>query len=415
MMRLSGHRPALRAALALAVVAALALAVVAALAGPAHGAVSAATQTRTRTVPRTLAATASLGALSGPSRVVRPDFPVAGDVRVVALNTTDGPGRPVAAAPEVTASTAGPAIVTRAGWGADESYRFDAGGHEIWHPTFFHLQKMIVHHTDGSNSSTNWAADVRAIYYYHAVTRGYGDIAYNYLIDPLGRLYKGRWSGPAGSRNQSLDTPTAEDARAWSVKAAHAYGANSGTIGVALLGTFSAVSPTAAARAELAALFAWKSWRHGIDPTAWSTYTNPESGDQWFTANIGGHRDYVATDCPGDVLYGQLPAIRGAVAAALEDWSGPPGAPMLSARRATGGVRLAWTAPVADGGNPITEYRVYRGTSTGQESLLATVSGATLTHFDTATERFHRYVYEVAAVTVAGEGPPSEEVSARAG
>ncbi len=32
---------------------------------------------------------------------------------------------------------------------------------------------------------------------------------------------------------------------------------------------------------------------------------------------IVGHRDYVATDCPGDVLYGRLPELRRAVAGQL--------------------------------------------------------------------------------------------------
>jgi hypothetical protein len=34
------------------------------------------------------------------------------------------------------ATTAQPAVISRAGWGADESFRFDSTGKEIWPPAF---------------------------------------------------------------------------------------------------------------------------------------------------------------------------------------------------------------------------------------------------------------------------------------
>jgi hypothetical protein len=87
-----------------------------------------------------------------------------------------------------------PAVIPRAGWGANESLRYDSSGKEIWPPAFWPIQKLIVHHTDTQNGDPDPAATVRSIYYYHAVTQGWGDIGYNFLIDESGRIYEGRHS-----------------------------------------------------------------------------------------------------------------------------------------------------------------------------------------------------------------------------
>src|SRR5436190_237060 len=90
----------------------------------------------------------------------------------------------------------------------------------------------------------------------------------------------------------------------------------------------------------------------------------------------------------------------------------PPSAPQNLA--ATGGnaqVGLTWQAPASTGGSPITNYRIYRGTSSTGETLLATI-GNVLTYTDTSVTNGVTYYYQVSAVNGAGEGPRSNEASA---
>ena len=235
------------------------------------------------------------------------------DVRAHAINTSDGPRAIVLEWPKAEAShLAQPTPVSRAEWGADESYRFRADGTEKWPPAFYPTKKLIIHHTVTQNADPDPAATMRAIYRYHAIERDYGDIAYNFLVDEAGRVYKGRYSGPGGT---APDTPTGEDARGYGVTAAHTGGWNSGTMGIALLGTFTSVPPTPAARQALIDHLAWESERHGLDPLATTPHTNPADGKQKTVANISGHRDWGSTACPGGVLYADLPNIRNEVAA----------------------------------------------------------------------------------------------------
>ncbi|TLZ86118.1 MAG: fibronectin type III domain-containing protein [Methanobacteriota archaeon] len=90
----------------------------------------------------------------------------------------------------------------------------------------------------------------------------------------------------------------------------------------------------------------------------------------------------------------------------------PPSAPTnLVATAGNAQVGLAWQAPSSNGGSPITNYRIYRGTSSNGETLLATI-GNVLTYTDTAVTNGVTYYYQVSAVNAAGEGPRSNEASA---
>ncbi len=223
-------------------------------------------------------------------------------------------GNLVPAKPEPPARAPQPAIISRSAWGADESLRFRKDGSEKWTPSFHPVQKLIVHHTAGANNDPHPAATVRAIYYYHAITRGWGDIGYNFLIDEGGHIYKGRNSHPAGT---AADTITGEDGAGNGVTGAHAHGYNAGSVGVALLGTLTNQDATPAAKSALEDLLAWKAQTHHIDPNGASRYRNPVSGTEKVFANIAGHRDIGTTDCPGGAFYATLPSVREQVAARM--------------------------------------------------------------------------------------------------
>ena len=239
-------------------------------------------------------------------------------VSVLALDAAGPEPLPMGLGASVEAGTTIPPIISRSQWGADETLRFDPAGDEFWPREYFPLQKLVVHHTAGANTDPNPAATVRAIYYYHAVSRRWFDIGYAYLIDQAGRIYEGRYARDFW--NGAL--PTSDDVAGQTVAGGHAKYSNAGTMGIALMGTFSTQGPTPAARASLVKLLAWAAAKNHIDPKGTSTYVNPQTGVSRFTFNIGGHRDYQATTCPGSALYAMLPQIRSEVAAQMNTWPG---------------------------------------------------------------------------------------------
>jgi len=333
---------------------------------------------------------------------VMTDRPIA---RLTVLGMSDGSAtahRSVSGAPAVAAAVqpmvaaaVQPLVVSRAQWGADESLM-------KWAPQFYKTMKLIVHHTATANDYADQAAaesQIRSIYYYHAVTQGWGDIGYNFLIDKFGNVYEGRYS-----RNYNGANPSGDDVNGNGVTGAHTSGWNSGTVGVAMLGTFTGQDITTAARNSLEALLAWVASRNGINPQATESFTNPVSGATITTPNIAGHLDYSATECPGGTFYGTLPTLRLNVSARINggttaDTTAPTAPSSLNAVGGRRQVTLTWAASTDNVG--VVGYRVWRSrTSSGSFTQVASVSGRS--YLNTGLSSGVTYYYKVEAYDAAG-------------
>jgi hypothetical protein len=162
------------------------------------------------------------------------------------------------------------------------------------------MRAMVVHHTVTTNS---YAQDevpklLRGIQRFHTVTRGWCDVAYNFLVDRFGTIWEGRSGG--------VDRP---------VIGGHARGFNSNTFAVALLGQHqSNISRPAPARPSseslraVKALGEWKLRLHGVDPNGRALLKNTATDGVLkhppaayvSVPTIVGHRDLGETSCPGN-------------------------------------------------------------------------------------------------------------------
>ena len=152
----------------------------------------------------------------------------------------------VQSVPLRTLSIAGsPRLTPRAAWGANEAIRRGS-------PLFAQSLKFaVMHHTAGTNSYTaaQSAAIVRGIQTYHVKSNGWNDLGYNFVVDKYGQVFEGRYGGV--ERN---------------VVGAHAEGFNTGSVGIALLGTYGDAQPSAKALDAIASLLAWRLDVGHVDP-----------------------------------------------------------------------------------------------------------------------------------------------------
>ena len=189
------------------------------------------------------------------------------------------------AGPLSASAAAMPRIYTRAEWNARPP---TSAASIIAKP-----DHLVVHHTASANTTNYTLAQAfalsRSIQNYHMDGNGWADTGQQLTISRGGYVMEGR--------NRSLQAI----AQGKNVLGAQTLNHNSHTLGIENEGIYVSAAPTQALWNSLVATLAWLCDVYALDPHA----------------SIVGHRDYVATQCPGDVLYARLPALRDAVAGRL--------------------------------------------------------------------------------------------------
>ncbi len=178
-----------------------------------------------------------------------------------------------------------PHIRRRSEWGAQPFRGFAT---PLNRPTYDY---MTLHHTAGFAATTlaEGLEQVRRIQDFHQNGRGWSDIGYQFLMDQEGRLYQGR---PFISESDPFD----QGPRL--VQGAHTGGANTGNIGISLMGCYHPPEGigcqdemTLLAIDSLVTTFGFMSERYDVPP-----------------GNMRGHRDFGSTACPGNNNYDMLSA-----------------------------------------------------------------------------------------------------------
>jgi hypothetical protein len=167
------------------------------------------------------------------------------DVAVDLIDPRVAPGDAVPVPPVTAASVdatrvARPPIHTRGEWGADERLM-------SWPPRYTSPVRALAWHDQpigGDYAETDVPGILRALYYYDAVSRGWGDIGDNVLVDRFGRLWEGRYGGLSRA-----------------VVGAHTPGRNVETAGIGVLG-----GSGPAPGPELEATARYVAWKLSIGP-----------------------------------------------------------------------------------------------------------------------------------------------------
>lgn len=210
-----------------------------------------------------------------------------------------GAGATVAALaqPMLDAGPGQPLILARSAWAGGGSAPAVA-------PGYGEVKMAFVHHTDSLNGygRSQVPSIIRGIYVYHRFVHGWHDIGYNFVVDLYGRIWEARLGG--------IDQ---------AVVGAQAGGYNLESTGVAVIGTFSGVVPSAPALASLQRVIAWKLSLHGVPTYGRVTvvvnpfdafYTPFRPGQHVSLPRVAGHRDGCTTDCPGGAFYARLAGLR---------------------------------------------------------------------------------------------------------
>lgn len=178
-----------------------------------------------------------------------------------------------------------PKILTRSEWGAIPAQGVSTYGSSL--PALQKVYDRITVHHDAEVAAKSMTQDqaierMQRHQDMHINTNGWADIGYHYVISPRGLILAGR----------SLFSP-----------GSHVAKANTGNLGICLMGNFESQTPPVAQIQSLVELAAWWCYQLKIDPS-----------------NISGHRDFLPTACPGATLYSELDEIRRQVTKLVNDY-----------------------------------------------------------------------------------------------
>ena len=162
-------------------------------------------------------------------------------------------------------------------------------------PSAINPTHIVVHHSAGQTSSSDFAAVVRSYWDYHVNSRGWADIGYNWLVDPNGVVYEGR-----GDR----------------IRGAHSPCMNAIATGICFIGNYEGgTQPSSEGMQALKDMIAWDATDKNIDVNT-SGYVSTLGGN---IEHISGHKDgfdqypasnCTSTACPGANLHNKLQSIR---------------------------------------------------------------------------------------------------------
>ena len=162
-------------------------------------------------------------------------------------------------------------------------------------------------------------------------------------------------------------------------------------------------------------------WTASSGATSYNVYSGSTASSLSLLASGVSSASYTAVNLsPSSTYYFAVAAVNSAgtsvQSAAVSATTGAPSAPTpptgLTATPGSGSVSLSWTAPVSNGGSPITGYTVYYSTTSGAElsgtAVAATGTTATVASLANATT----YYFEVVATNAIGTSGASSQVSA---
>ncbi len=155
----------------------------------------------------------------------------------------------------------------------------------------------------------------------------------------------------------------------------------------------------------------------GLDITNYTIYRGLTSGELTALTTIDAVLNYTDEDViNGEIYFYQVRAVNDLGPGELSEEvdatpAAVPSAPQnLQATSGDGQVLLIWDEPISDGGCDITNYTIYRGTSTGELTWFITI-GPVLNYTDQNVTNGITYFYQISAVNSAGEGHLSDEIS----